>query len=499
MAKNNNNDIGISKGKHSISFELPILSETKKIDTKPPKRYIYTEADMEQFRSSQIRKDLLTFVRALGQSVKICTSYMFDFSHPLIGLSPSLACLHGSLQCMSGKWMEDIPRDDTLGGRFGNPAFRMWHTRLVNRARSIISTMMSCHKYVNSYCSIADVLATDDVEMYGTLLEDLAKLGYESANSNTCSIFEFKEQHREENKTPLILTREPGVKSEGNFIEHNLFYDSIRKYIRSNNHFSVEEESAITELCSYFCLSFGHPVRIDFGTGHECSFLVFLYCLCYLGFFREGTGNGNTVSHLFQNSWFTPDIIQNSISYISTTPVQSKPAPSSEIMAPVALSIISQYLIVCRNIQSEYVLEPAGSRGVWGLDDYHCIPFYIGACQFQNPNLEVEYTPDCIHDNHLLQSKASNVYMYLGCTKHVMTLKKGAPFNESCPMLDDISRMKSWKKISNGLLRLYNGEVLDKMPVVQHFLFGNVFRATWKSSEITSKVPTRALVHKIAH
>lgn len=33
------------------------------------------------------------------------------------------------------------------------------------------------------------------------------------------------------------------------------------------------------QLTDMFCCSFGNPVRLDFGTGHECSFAIFLFCL----------------------------------------------------------------------------------------------------------------------------------------------------------------------------------------------------------------------------
>ena len=121
------------------------------------------------------------------------------------------------------------------------------------------------------------------------------------------------------------------------------------------------------------------------------------------------------------------------------------------------------------------------------LDDYHCLPFYYGACQMQS--IDEELPPSIIHDESMLEKDGDRL-MYLGCIRYIKTLKKNVPFFECSPMLNDIRNLHSWSKVSIGLLRLYEGEVLKKRPVVQHFVFGTLFPANWKPSHAPRSPPS---------
>lgn len=44
---------------------------------------------------------------------------------------------------------------------------------------------------------------------------------------------------------------------------------------------------AVPEIMPYLVDGFGNSTRIDYGTGHEISFLMFLCCLFKIGCFTE--------------------------------------------------------------------------------------------------------------------------------------------------------------------------------------------------------------------
>ncbi len=182
------------------------------------------------------------------------------------------------------------------------------------------------------------------------------------------------------------------------------------------------------ELAPYLEDSFGNATRLDYGSGHETAFAALLFCLARLGALEPSDG---------------PALVTR---------------------------VFTRYLELARSLQRTYCLEPAGSHGVWGLDDYQFLAFLFGAAQLAgHPFIR----PRSIHSADVVETYGGE-YLYLGCVRHVLSVKKGA-ITTTSPMLNDVSGVRGgWEKVTSGLVKMYKGEVLAKLPIMQHFLFGSL-------------------------
>jgi len=191
-----------------------------------------------------------------------------------------------------------------------------------------------------------------------------------------------------------------------------------------------EMSASKCEVLPYLLDGFGNSTRIDYGSGHEASFLIFLLCLYELGLLKEGVDD-----------------------------------------KAIVLRVFHRYLKLVRHLQRAYRMEPAGSRGVFCLDDYQFAPFIFGSSQLIGDRHQLipdHYLSADIVEQHQRDNLFFEAIQFINETKT-------GPFYEHSNQLYNISAVPTWEKVNSGLFKMYEAEVLKKFPVVQHFLFGRLF------------------------
>ncbi|XP_969405.2 serine/threonine-protein phosphatase 2A activator [Tribolium castaneum] len=234
------------------------------------------------------------------------------------------------------------------------------------------------------------------------------------------------------NKLDTKIDETPAVQQPQRFgnVAFRTWYQKLRdeSLVLLQDVLPTELNAAVPEIVSYLVESFGNSTRIDYGTGHEISFIMFLCCLYKIGFLKQ----------------------------------HDKTA--------TGCAIFTRYLDLARKLQKTYRMEPAGSHGVWSLDDYQFVPFIWGSSQlFAHPIIE----PSGFLVPQILNQYGED-FMFLTCIQYINSVKSG-PFAEHSNQLWSISGVSSWTKINGGLIKMYKAEVLSKFPVVQHIVFGSLF------------------------
>lgn len=170
---------------------------------------------------------------------------------------------------------------------------------------------------------------------------------------------------------------------------------------------------ARAELLHYLIRSFGSPERLDYGTGHELSFAAFLCGIWVLGGFKPGRDEKALVLRCFD-----------------------------------------AYFKLVRKLVLTFTLEPAGSHGVWGLDDHMFLPYIYGSAQLttNRPNSDFVNGHGLPNPGEIVKrdmvERERNRYLYFDAIGFIYEVKKG-PFWEHSPILFDISGVqKGWGKIN---------------------------------------------------
>ncbi len=200
---------------------------------------------------------------------------------------------------------------------------------------------------------------------------------------------------------------------------------------------------ACDELRSYLLASFGSAQRLDYGTGHELAFLAFIGGIWKLRGFMiadDGVEERGIVLGVMH-----PSVLHLTQSLLSFGAIAN-------------LTCLFRYLQLVRRLIQTYNLEPAGSHGVWGLDDHSFLPYIFGSAQFAPAITDMAQIPadgslsdapdpgDVTVASIVARERDRN--MYFEAIGFIYDVKKG-PFWEHSPMLYDISGIKSgWAKIN---------------------------------------------------
>lgn len=203
------------------------------------------------------------------------------------------------------------------------------------------------------------------------------------------------------------------------------------------------------EVVIYLTESIGNPVRIDYGTGHELSFIACLLALFEVGYLKK------------------PEQL------VPGTSIESLPELND--YAATALYVMPAYLRLVRHLQTYFRMEPAGSHGVWSLDDFQFVPYIWGSSQLIGMCLSCLilklnisgtglYGPSSIPDKEIAAKEAKSC-LFFSCINYIFQVKTG-PFAEHSSCLQSLCGVPNWQKVNSGMIKMYKGEVCGNPFIV---------------------------------
>lgn len=254
-----------------------------------------------------------------------------------------------------------------------------------------------------------------DTKSYSTILDFIEKI--------MLSIKNDKNQQKNKHITSLlthittILTKIDAHSSPQRFgnSAFRTFYDKLQQEMPK---ISSKYQMNYGKSPFYLIESFGNPTRIDYGTGHELNFICHLYVL-------------------------------HSLNKIEINEMRNA---------------LDMYFDLVRSVINKYTLEPAGSHGVWGIDDYQILPFLLGSSELHDTDFRFE---------EILRGE--NTYLYGKALKFVESQKckfRYVSFEVHSPILYEYGK-RGWSAVNYELFLRYKNDVLESKAVNQHFIYSD--------------------------
>ncbi|EDX11770.1 serine/threonine-protein phosphatase 2A activator [Drosophila simulans] len=184
----------------------------------------------------------------------------------------------------------------------------------------------------------------------------------------------------------------------------------------------------VNELGVYLSGSFGSSAKIEYGTGHELSFLFFMCAL------------------------FKAEILDK-----------------EEDLAASALVLFDRYLQFVRRLQVTYSVNSSNWHGGYSLDKFQFVPFIWGFAQLCH---EAPFSPKKMLDEDTV-AKYRGAYMLIDCVGHMATTNIGT-FARHSSQLWSLAALSSWTKIHRSLMFMYMEDILMDVDNLNALRFGEL-------------------------
>ncbi|EDV47937.2 serine/threonine-protein phosphatase 2A activator [Drosophila erecta] len=184
----------------------------------------------------------------------------------------------------------------------------------------------------------------------------------------------------------------------------------------------------VNELGVYLSGSFGSSTKIEYGTGHELSFLFFMCAL------------------------FQAEILKQ-----------------EEDLAASALVLFDRYLQFVRRLQVTYSVNSSNWHGGYSLDKFQFVPFIWGLAQLC---YEAPFSPQkMLNEDTIAQYRKA--YMLINCVGHIASTNIGT-FARHSSQLWSLAALSSWPKIHRSLMFMYMEDILLDVDNLNALRFGEM-------------------------